>query len=101
MKNVLPKKVRVLTRWYKVQRDDSIDAMGKCDWNKGIITINVGFHELPCQVTRTLWHEIGHAYSWESGLHSTKLTMDAEEFFCETFSALICDLTGGTIRQRR
>ena len=49
---------------------------------------------------RVLWHEIGHAFALESGLHEYTHTQ-AQEQFCQTFSALVIDLTGGSLKRKR
>jgi hypothetical protein len=74
---------------------------GECDVENAIIKVNPKKCGNNPQILRTLWHEIGHAFCWESGLASTRLGADGEEMFVETFSALICDLTDGKLKQKR
>lgn len=40
---------------------------------------------------KVFWHEVGHAFAFESGLHEF-LSADAREMFAQTFSVFLCQL---------
>lgn len=40
---------------------------------------------------KAFWHEVGHAFAFESGLHEF-LSADAREMFAQTFSVFLCQL---------
>lgn len=101
MKNPkLPKKIRVLTRMYTVRTNNKISEYGRVDRHTCVIEINRQKCERPEVVMQTFWHEVGHAWVWEAGICNF-LNGQAEEMAVESFAALVIDLTGGKITQRR
>lgn len=95
----LPRKVRILTRVYQIKVNNEIQKYAECDRHNCVITINKKKCETPAVIAQTLWHEIGHAFAWESGMCNFLESM-AEEMFVENFAALIIDLTSGKISQK-
>lgn len=87
----LPTAVSVLTRRYRVTINNELAEFGECNNVQGLISVNFKRCETPEIVARTFYHEIGHAFAWESGL-SSFMTTSTEEMFVENLSALLCQL---------
>lgn len=89
----IPRRVNVLSEVYLVkwQRGlrESHGADGMCDPDKYTIYLDPALRSNARVLKRVLWHEIGHAYCFESGLHEN-LHLQAIEMFCQNFSALVC-----------
>jgi hypothetical protein len=94
----LPKTISILGRLYTISYNpDLTGAYGQCDKVRGEIQINpvaCGSKEL---ILKTTWHEIGHAWCWESGM-SNFLSSQAEEMVVESFANLNYSLHGGSFR---
>ncbi len=90
-----PKQVTVLGKLYRVsyvrglmERDE---CEGFCAPAKFEIVIDRELLKYPEYARRTFYHEVGHAFAIESGLHET-LSADSIEMFCQAFSSFICSL---------
>lgn len=96
-----PKRITVLGQAYRIRVVSGLmrdhDAEGMYLPQKRTILIDRELLEFPDYALRTLWHEIGHAYALESGLHES-LSPDALEQFCQTFSAVVIEITGGVFK---
>ena len=55
------------------------------------ICIDAGLARNKRVFLRTFYHEVGHAFAFESGLHEF-LSGQALEMFCQSFSKVMCDL---------
>lgn len=97
----LPKRISVLGQSYAVKVVEGLmkdhGAEGMYLPQKHTILIDQELLKYPNYCLRTLWHEIGHAYALESGLHEI-LDAGALEQFCQTFSLCVIQLTGGKIK---
>jgi Zn-dependent peptidase ImmA (M78 family) len=96
----LPKRVKVLTRWYEIKIDNKMEAFGECHYKERIIKVNVKKCEKKDVVRQTFWHEVGHAWCWESGI-SNNTNSTTEEMLVESFAAVLIDMTGGVYKQKR
>lgn len=65
---MLPRKVRIAYRDYRVRRNLKIDEYGNCDTHQALIEI--GEHHDAKSEANTLLHEIGHAVYFETGLRA-------------------------------
>lgn len=101
---IKPFKIPILTEEYTVKVTPKLmeneKAEGLVRPHEHLIEIDEELIKNERVFLRVLWHEIGHAYSLESGLHEF-ITSQAAEQFCQTFSALIIQLTGGKIIVKR
>lgn len=85
----LPKKISILGQDYTIKpvkglmERESIE--GSCSSHEFLISVDASLRGLVLR--RVLYHEIGHAFCYESGLHEI-LTGQALEQFCQTFSGL-------------
>lgn len=96
----LPKFVKILGRKYTVAYDPELHCYGQCRMILGEIFINAERCETREMVVKTLWHEIFHGWSWESGLHNFT-TVNLEEMICETLANTVYVLTGGAMPKAR
>lgn len=91
----LPSSIKVLTETYKVRvvkgLIESEQAEGMCDPGKYTIYIDDSLLLTPRALKRTFYHEVGHAFAFECGLHEC-LAASSIEMFCQSFSALICQV---------
>lgn len=86
----LPKKISVLGHDYKIARVRGLmekeGIEGSCSSHEFLISVDASLKGLVLR--RVLYHEIGHAYCYESGLHEI-MSHQALEMFCQTFSGLL------------
>lgn len=91
----LPKKISVLGQEYKIKQVKGLmekeNIEGSCSSHEYLISVDASLKGLVLR--RVLYHEIGHAYCYESGLHEI-MSHQALEMFCQTFSGLIESLKG-------
>lgn len=50
-------------------------------------------------LAKAFWHEVGHAYAYECGLHET-LGTQAREMFAQTFAVFLCSLIKKPLKAR-
>lgn len=62
----LPRKIPILGRVYSISYNETLDAYGICNRHKATIEINPVRCENKELIIKTTWHEIGHAWTWES-----------------------------------
>ena len=93
------KEIKVLGVPYKLLRkkglmeDEGIE--GYCDLHNYEIVLDESLRERAFD--KVFWHEVGHAYAHECGLHET-LSPDAREMFAQTFSVFLCSLKKKTLK---
>lgn len=91
----LPKKVLVLGETYFVKRIKNLtekeNIEGYVEAHK--YTIGIDSSLKGKYMWRVFYHELGHAFCYESGLHEI-LSGQALELFCQGFSGLILSLKG-------
>lgn len=93
----LPKSIPILGRMYSITYNESLDAYGICNRHRATIEINPVRCENKELIIKTTWHEIGHAWTWESGMCNF-LSAQAEEMVVESFANLNYSLHGGSFR---
>lgn len=91
----LPKSIQILGQPYRIVLDKGLikreGIEGYVLAYEYVIGIDASLKGLVLR--RVLYHEIGHAYCYESGLHEI-LTGQSLEQFCQTFSGLLESLKG-------
>lgn len=91
----LPKRIRVLTEVYRVKLIKGLVERDGCDGCLDpylfLISLDNTLLNKPRALKRTFYHEVGHAFCFESGLHEF-LSAQSLEMFCQNFSALICQM---------
>lgn len=89
----LPKTVTVLGEVYKIKlvtglmEADGVE--GFCDAHLYMICIDKSIKKRA--LAKVYWHEVGHAFAYESGLHEF-LSPQAREMFAQTFSNFMCKI---------
>lgn len=90
----LPKSIDVLGTEYRVTRITGLSARdgieGFCSASEYIIALDAKLKGK--YLKRIFFHEVGHAFSYECGLFDALNSNEACEMFCQSFSALICQL---------
>lgn len=75
----LPKKIRVVSTWYKIKREGlAKDKWGRCDFDSSVIELAKRFPNEPMKA-RTVHHEITHAILHD---YDIGLTPEQEEKVC-------------------
>lgn len=91
----VPKTVKVLGEVYNVRLVEGLindeGAEGMCCPTTYTISIDPTLLAEPRAFLKCYWHEVGHAFAFESGLHDS-LSPQACEMFCQAFSNFICKL---------
>lgn len=91
----IAKTVRVLGEVYKVRLAKGLiereQAEGLCCPYTYTISIDASLIDNPRAFLKCYWHEVGHAFAFESGLHDS-LSPQACEMFAQAFSNFVCKL---------
>lgn len=93
------KRIKVLGESYQIKLVDGLmdeGIEGLCCPHQYLIKIDKSLFKNKRAYKKVLWHEIGHAFAFESGLHEF-LSAQSLEMFCQTFSNFMCQL----LRDRR
>ncbi len=89
----LPPRITVLSEVYKVKWKrglaESQGADGMCDPMAYTIYLDASLKTNPRALKRIFWHEVGHAFCFESGLHEN-LPLAGIEMYCQAFSGFMC-----------
>lgn len=91
------KKIMILGESYKLIYKKGLSERegleGYADPHRYEIVIDSSFLEKGKERAhaKVFWHEVGHAYAFESGVHEF-LGADAREMFAQTFSVFMCSL---------
>lgn len=89
------KTIKVLGEVYKVSLVEGLieseQAEGLCCPTSYTISIDSSLTSSPRAFLKCYWHEVGHAFAFESGLHDS-LSPQACEMFAQAFSNFICKL---------
>lgn len=87
-----PKSIMVLSEEYKIKLVDGLmerdQLEGYVDPHSFTIYLDKSLQKNQRAFWRTYWHEVGHAFAMESGLHEV-LSAQAIEMFCQNFSAVM------------
>lgn len=89
----IPSTIQILNAKYKVKFDKSIrdrNRCGECDLFEKQILLDPNLTGY--SLKQTLWHEIVHAFQFESGMMQF-LEEQSAEMMAETFANLIINLT--------
>jgi hypothetical protein len=91
----VPKQVNVLGETYKIRLVAGLvtreHAEGYLEPDKFLISLDSKLVENERYFWRVYWHEVGHAFAHESGLHEF-MSAQALEMFCQAFSALMVQM---------
>lgn len=93
---MIPESVNILGQVYKVTFASLSKADGKANPKTYEIKLSKRLKKHPKYLLRVFWHEVAHAYAFESGLWEN-LDEQAIEQFCQTFSLTVITLTGGVL----
>lgn len=81
----LPKKVNVFGAKIKIKEQDRIDMAGLFEASKKLITVKRD-EDMEDRL-KSLYHELGHAVSWRTGIWQTvNHNHDLEELYVENFA---------------
>lgn len=97
----LKEAVQVLSREYQVKYGKLDEEFGNCCRIGTEITIDPEQCSNSEQIRRTFYHEIAHAFAWESGLTSAGITGNAEELFAEAMASFLYTMNGGKLPWER
>jgi hypothetical protein len=91
----LPKKIKVLTEVYEIKFAKGLieteNAEGMTYPDMYLILIDENLKDNKKAFKRALWHELVHAYMFESGVHEFT-SRDANEMIAQTLSAFILQI---------
>lgn len=89
----MPKKIMVLGVEYKLIFKPGLmeneGCEGLCDLHEYTITIDKSLLSNVRAFEKVFWHEVGHAFAHECGLHEV-LDHQAREMFCQCFAVFMC-----------
>lgn len=90
----LPKEILVLSTTYAISRqkdlakDEGLDGYADPRSRKIVLDDELKGDYL----TRVFWHEVGHCFAFESGLHDALSHPSAVEMFAENFGAFLSQI---------
>ena len=91
MEGILPKKITIHGKLFKVKPFNNPSAYGLMDYEASVIYINFEIHKTARLLLLTFWHEYFHALHYRLGLHQV-LSPEMLEILAETQAEMVVEM---------